>query len=398
MSTVNTLLRLRITLRDEPLRCEWALLDNEQLLSMGEAALADLPTHQGRIEVILPAGDVFITKLALPNNARTQGEAVLAYAVEEQTAGDPKTNQVSWLGVEDSGMHTLAVVDKPALQRWRTALTSAGIRSFALRCETLMLPRVDTTWSMAWNGVDGFVRSADHDGWATDCGDSQHPPVSLLLAVAQHSPDAITLYTLIPGCKPDLSAWSTQLGIPVNDAGAWQWYLPVSNAGPDLSQQAQRWQFFDGLLPRLRPALWLVVCTLLFLGAAIAIDQIRLESEQRELRAQMNSRFRSVFPDAVAVINPALQMQRQLTGLRQLNGIADNSDFLPMLQHLAQATQSLPAGHFRSDSREGGRMTVEFVGNSDSDGLQMQARLQQAGLRVEQSPGSAAFILIISLA
>lgn len=398
MSKVNTLLRLRIKLRDEALRCEWALLDNEHTLSMGEDALADLPTHQGRVEVILPAGDVFITKLALPDNARNQGEAVLAYAVEEQTAGDPQTNQVSWLGVEDSGMHTLAVVDKPAMQRWRTALATVGIRTFVLRCETLLLPRADKAWSIAWNGIDGFVRSADHDGWATDCGDSQHPPVSLLLAVAQHAPGAITLYSLIPGCKPDLSAWSTHLGIPVTDAGDWRWYLPVSSAGPDLSQQAQRWQFFDGLLPRLRPALWLVVCTLLFLGAAIAIDQIRLESEQRELRAQMNSRFRSVFPDAVAVINPALQMQRQLTGLRQLNGIADSSDFLPMLQHLAQATQSLPAGLLRSVSWEGGRMTVEFVGINESDGRQMQTSLQQAGLRVEQSPGSAAFILIISLA
>jgi len=394
MRSDAALLRIRIVLGAEALNCEWALLEKDLAVTAGEGALTDLPVHHGRTELILSAGDVMITRLALPDNARSQGDALLAYAVEDVTAGDPQANQVSWLGADGAGLHTLAVLDKLALERWRSALTAANIRSFELRYETLQLPWSESTWSIAWNGVDGFVRTAHDNGWVTDCGDDQTPPLSL--ALAQPPPTSVTLYSTVPGAKPDLSAWSKQMGVPVNYGGDWNWTLPVTGAGPALSHQRQRWGFFKGLLPRLRPALWLVVFALLVQGVAVFLDQIRLESEQRELRAQMEQRFRSVFPDAVAVIDPALQMNRQLTRFRQLNGIADNSDFLPMLQQLAQATRELPAGLLRSVSWESGRMTVEFVGLSEPDGQRIQARLIQAVLRVEGTPGSPALVLIVS--
>lgn len=394
----DALLRIRVVLGADALNCEWALLEKDLTVRVGECALAELPVHHGRTELILAAGDVLITRLALPDNARSQGDALLAYALEEVTAGDPQANQVSWLGADGAGFHTLAVLDKLALERWRSALTAANIRSFELRCETLQLPWSDSTWSIAWNGVDGFVRTAHDNGWVTDCGDAQTPPLSLSLALEQALPPpaSVTLYSTVPGAKPDLSSWSDRLGVPVSYGGDWNWTMPAADTGPALSHQRQRWGMFKGLLPRLRPALWLVVLALLLQGVAIFIDQIRLESEQRELRAQMEQRFRSVFPDAVAVINPALQMSRQLTRFRQLNGITDNSDFLPMLQQLAQATRELPAGLLRTVSWESGRMTVEFVGLDESDGLIVQSRLTQAGLRVERGSESSAQVMIVS--
>jgi general secretion pathway protein L len=400
MSKPGLLLRIRISLHADASYCEWAMLGSDFIHASGSGALSDIPAHHGRTEVLLAAGDVLITQLPLPDNARHQQQSVLAYAVEDIASGDPQSNLVHWLGADAAGIHTLAVLDKADLQRWRSALAAVNVRLFDLRCETLQLPRTANHWSLAWTGANGFVRSADLSGWATDLGTDKVPPLALSLALSSITdvppPSSVDVYCTAPGCQPDYLAWSALLGVPVVDAGDWDWRSPVAVPGPLLSAQRRRRDLLDGMLPRLRPALWVLSAALLIQSAALGIDQHLLSAEQDTLRAQMELRFRNVFPDAVAVINPALQMQRQLTRLRQLNGISDHTDFLPMLQQLAHATQQLPAGVFRTVSWDSGRMTVELAGIAQREVLLLQIQLQQAGLRVEVTPGEAVWVFVIN--
>ncbi len=411
MSGALAILRIRIDLGAEAQRCEWVLLDGGRQIFAGAGLLTALPEHDGHVELVLRASDVLITRRQLPFAARRQSGALLAYAVEDMTAGDPQANQVSWLGADAAGMNSLAVLDKAALQRWRSALAAVGINRFELLCETLLLPWTEGTWSVAWgcevegerSHGEGFVRTGQAEGGATDCGDEQSPPLSLELLLTQAraaatAPASIALYTCHPDQKPDLAAWSKTLGLVVHYGGHWSWASISDSAGPALVQQRQRWHLLAGMLPRLRPAFGLLTMALLLQGLALIVDQIGLGSEQRELRAQMEARFRGLFPEAVAVVDPVLQMRRQLTTQRQRAGVADGSDFLPLLELVALATRDQPVGVVRKLSWENGRMSLEFSGVTESAVPLLLSRLREAGLRADVVPatqGSSTLIVNI---
>ena len=85
-------------------------------------------------------------------------------------------------------------------------------------------------------------------------------------------------------------------------------------------------------LAGLRPAAWIAGAALAIHAVALVADWTLLGAEQRSLRAQMEARFRSAFPDAVAVADPALQMRRQLAAARHRAGVPDGGDFAPMIE------------------------------------------------------------------
>lgn len=384
-----SLLRIYGSLADAPMHCQWALLNAGQEAIAEEGLLAELPRRAERVQLVIPATQVLILQTRLPPAARRHAGSVLAYAIEDETVGEPDANQVSWLGNAGDN-DVLAAVDKHGLARWRTALNAAGIGGYEVHCETLLLPWTAEAneWSLAWDGHEGVVRSGEFEGAATDCGDRETPPLCLRLLLeeaAAHSaaPSSIALYTTLPDAAPNIEAWTRKLGISVRFAGAWGWRTASPAAGVSLTQERQRWRAFTGIVPRLRPAAWMLGAALAIQAAALIIDWSSLASEQRALRQQMESRFRTTFPDAVAVVDPALQLRRKLAEARHAAGQPDSGDFLPMIEQVAAATKELPAGAIRTLSYEAGRMTLELATLDEPSVRRIVARLLQSGLSVD---------------
>jgi general secretion pathway protein L len=398
-----SLLRIYVSLPDPPQRCQWALVDSGREPVAGEGRLAELPRRADRVQLVVPAAQVLMTRARVPQGARRPG-AVLAFAVEEKTAGEPDANQVSWLGAvgdEDA----LAVIDKAGLTRWRDALDAVGVRGYEVHCETLLLPWAAGEWSLAWNGREGFVRTGEFEGAATDCGDRETPPLSLRLMFEQAEantagPTSIALYTTAPDAAPDIEAWTRELGIAVRLAGEWDWRTAPADAGIVLTQERQRWRAFSGVAAHLRPAAWILGAALAIEAVALVIDWTSLANEQRSLRKQMESRFRAAFPDAVAVVDPALQMRRKLVEAHHAAGQSDNGDFLPMIEKVAAEMKDLPVGALRTVSFESGRVTLELAASEQAAVQRIVTRLVQSGLSVESSatskrPGSATVVLTV---
>jgi general secretion pathway protein L len=373
-----SLLRIYAPLGAAPVRCQWALIGDGAPLS-GESPLAELPRGAERVQLVIPAAQVLLTRAKLPQGARRRSGAVLAFAVEEATAAEPEASQVSWLGIA-RGSDALAVLERQGVERWREALETAGLRAHELHCELLLLPRASGEWSLAWNGVEGFVRTGELEGSATDRGDRSLPPLSLRMLLAEgERPSAIAIY----GVAPDLAAWQRELGIPLRAAGAWDWRSAASDAGVRLAQERRGWRIAPATLASLRPAAWIAGAALAIHGVALVADWMVLGAEQRAVRAQMEARFRGAFPDAVAVADPALQMRRQLAAARHRAGLADGGDFVPMIESLAAGLKELPAGTLRTVSYESGRISFELAATEAPALARMAARLARAGLAVE---------------
>ena len=400
-----SLLRIYASLLEPPQRCQWALVNGGREPVLGEGRLAELPRRAEHVQLVVPAAQVLITRARVPPGARRRAGSILAFAVEEKTAGEPDANQVSWLGAvgdEDA----LAVADKEGLERWRQALGAVGIRAYEVHCETLFLPWRTDEWSLAWNGTEGFVRTGEFEGAATDCGDRQAPPLSLRLALEEvqarsAGPSSIAIHPTSPEAAPDLAAWQSELGIALRMAGTWDWRTVPPGAGVSLAQERQRWSLFSsGAASALRPAAWIVGCALALHAVALVVDWTLLANEQRALRQQMESRFRAAFPDAVAVVDPVLQMRRKLAEARHAAGQSDSGDFLPMIETVMAGMKDLPEGSLRVLSYESGRMTLELAATQEAAVDRIVSRLTQSGMNVERSaaskrPGGGTVVLTV---
>jgi general secretion pathway protein L len=379
-----SLLRIYTPLSETPVRCDWVLIDGLRS-EPGEGRLADLPRSAERVQIVIPAAQVLITRASVPPAARRGAGAVLAFAVEEATAAEPDANQVTWLGTS-ADIDTLAVLDKQGLKRWRDALEGVGVRAYEVQAETLLLPRSPGEWSLGWNGSEGFVRTGEFEGAATDRGEGASPPLALRMMLDElERPSAIAVYASAPGVAPDLSAWQRELALPVYLAGDWSWRNAPEEAGISLAQERRRWRIAPGALARLRPAAWVAGAALAIHAVALVADWTLLSGQQRSLRAQMEASFRSAFPDAVAVVDPALQMRRQLGAARHRAGVPDGGDFAPMIDKVAAGLKELPAGGLRTVSYESGRMTLELAAVDDAALRRTVARLIEAGLIVNVS-------------
>src|SRR6185369_15136751 len=76
--------------------------------------------------------------------------------------------------------------------------------------------------------------------------------------------------------------------------------------------------------------------------------------------AQMNEQFKAAFPQAQAIVDPALQMRRNLRAARAAAGVAQESDFLPLLAKVARAG---PGGGWtvKTIGYDAGQLTLDVV-------------------------------------
>ena len=388
-----TLLRIHCPLRDSPQHWRWALIDSGRSPVVGEGRLADVPQRAGQVQLVIPAAEVLITRAKVPPAARRRAGPVLAFAVEEETLGEPDANHVSWLGSAGDA-DVLAVVDKQGLARRRQELAAAGIHAYEVHCETLLLPWKPGEWSLAWDGREGFVRSGELEGAATDSGNRDTPPLSLRLMLDTANgraarPGALAVHATTPEAVPDIASWQRSLGIACRMATPWDWRAAPPGAGIALARERQSWRALAGLATRLKPAAWIAGTALAIHAIALAADWTRLAGEQRALRQQMEARFRAAVPDAVAVADPALQMRRKLAEARQAAGISDNGDFLPLIEQVAAAMSGLPPGSVRVVSYESGRVTLELSAGDEALVRRVASRLRDGGLGVETAAAAA---------
>ncbi len=398
-----SLLRIRCSVSDATTHCRWVLIHDARAPVRGEGPLADVPRKADRVQLVLPAGDVLITRAKLPSAARSRAGPVLAYAVEDQTLGEPEDNQVSWVGTA-ADSDVLAVMNKRGMQRRLEALDGVGIGAYEVHCETLLLPWVDGEWSVAWDGHEGCVRTGALEGAALDYGDQCSPPLTLQLMLEKAAandalPDAIAIYATEVNAAPDTATWERALGVKLRNAGPWGWDRAPPDAGVSLIRRRRRWRMMPGTGARLRPAAWVALAALAIHALALSADWMRLSNEERALRAQMELSFREAFPEAIAVVDPALQMRRKLAEARHAAGRPDSGDFVPLLARAAGALKALPAASLRIVSYENGRLSLEFPAADEAAVRRTAAQLAQTGMSVDipenaRRPGARVVLML----
>ena len=334
-------MRLRVFLpAAEAQAFHWILFDARgAVLREERTPLAAMP-RAASVEAVLPAERVLFARLKLPRvNAATIRE-LLPYAVEDRLLADPAHVHAVPGATDAHGETLVAVVDREWLESMVRALAQAGAAPKHAYCESALLAGGHGDWHLVWSPARGML--VDDDGAATTFEPAPGVPLALRIALDEAAarddrPEVVRVHTQDGAALPDLHGWTQELRVRFEPGGDWAQLSrgAMDRGALDLMQGiaagvAPRWR-----LPRAVIALALAI-GVLQAGFTIAHD-VRLRRERDSLEAQREAIFRRAFPEAKVVVDPELQMARNLAELRRARGQAVGDDFLVQLTREARA-------------------------------------------------------------
>jgi general secretion pathway protein L len=383
------------TWRDSSSPCPWGLCDEKGIvLESGTAPLAAMPKTKECIAIIAP-DRVLSARAKLPPKSRRRWQEALRFVAEEFTLPDPESNHVVPGPALADGYRMLAVVDKSWLKRIVEACRTANLSLRRMIPETFLPPVKPETWTLVWDGTNGFLRTGAASGMALDNGDTDTPPLSLQLNLnsAQNSSPA-SAPSIIEVCFPQhipeaeriLPNWSL-LNSRLAIGAVWDWrHATIPSEALNLL-----WGDFapstrvSELWPQFRPIALIMLAVLVAETLGANIEWAMLAQEKKTLTQDMERSFHTAFGEGHTLVNAALQMQRNLSELRHTAGLSDDGDFLPLLDAAAPTFASLPAGSLQGLHYEAGRLDADLKLTGKIDFQTLQQRLRNKGLGVQLS-------------
>ena len=386
-------MKLRIYLtahwQDAASSCAWVLLDAAgQQRDAGNGTLASMP-HADEAIAIVASGRVLATAADLPKLKRNKLETALPFVLEDGLLDDVSTVHVTPGAKLADGRTVLYALDKDWLARFLAACTAAKLRLRSVVPEFCLLPQRNEEWSVAWDGTQGFMAMAGQQGGALDNGSDLRMPALLQLRLQQGAPAALRLFTL----HSEVEAPSWGLKVPVLfERQHFDWRkADIPADAPNL-----QWGKFapppriGELWPLLRPALMVLLLLFCVEAALTNLEWVVLAQEKRQLSNAMTDTFRETFGADAVVVDAPLQMRRNVARLRHAAGVADDADFLPLLEKFSAATDDLPGRVLNTVRYDDGKLDVEMRLNGANALDMLRQRVAETGLSLQVTDSQAA--------
>ncbi|MDF3839367.1 type II secretion system protein GspL [Cupriavidus basilensis] len=408
-----------------------------QLLREGHAPIAELPAAE-RLVLIMAASDVLLTGAVVPPLAPARLKLALPNLVEDVLATDaqpchiavgPALDALPGKAAAASRRRLLMVADRA----WLRAVLDAFAehrhrRRHVLPAQLcLPLPQAAAPSALAGTAAAGTDAPAASDtdmaAMAALALEAATPTASPLFeAEGVPAPAGLPGYWQLTVRSGEHAGYGLLLG---DDAlKAWQglapagdWYASpaaMTQAAPqgarpldwqvwidgaqatlrDPSLDLAQFEFAQGRADRWNLAAWRLP---LALAAALLVVQLigmnvhwlMLRQEEKRLVAGQEQTLRSAFPQIPVVIDPPLQMQRQVDQLRLASGRSTPDDFLPLADRFGQAAHQLAPDALLALEYRGRTLFATLKPGTDTDALRNAARQSGLAMEEDKSPPDA---------
>ena len=373
----------------------------------GEAPVALLP-KAAAADLVFDSSDVFITAIEAPKLSEGRLRIALPNILEDRLLADSTDCHFAF-NIPRGGTGTttiaaqpkmpVAVIDRGILTRALDVFTDAGFKVRAAYSEIYTVPAPAAgVLSVRVDRGRGIARSATHDGFAFDLGDDSIPP-ALALAVRQLGIKRIQVFGR-DGAR--MASLAQALNVQI-DTSAHEADLASTETGVSLLQGAfAQGGMIGGLVGSSKlslssravrvPLLWTAAGALVAIVGMNAYN-LKLAGEERAIRSQMQTNFRSTFPEVTTVADTTVQAKQKLAELRARAGIASANDFSVLNARTALLLSAAPVGSVAGMEYRDGALKVKFKPSvAENAGLQNSLRsvaLQQ-GLNIRfEADGSA---------
>jgi general secretion pathway protein L len=351
----------------------------------GRAAPALMP-RADELVAVLPVEDLSWHRITCPRAAAAKLGPALAGVLEDAVLDDPQRLHFALEpGARGGEAAWVAATDRQALEAAIATLESAG-------------QRVDRVVPAAWPGepATGHFHGdtpALRLTWSHGEGVLDLPLQGGLARVLLPEPlPAAARFSATPAAAAEAERW---LGHSVSVQGAaeraldalrspWnlrQFGLAPRHRGLAVLREALR----SVLAPAWRPARWgvvtLVAVQLLGLNLAAWQQSARLA----ERRAEMTRLLTTTHPQVRAILDPALQMQRETDLLRVAAGRSGEADLEAALQVAASIWGA--HGPVQTLQFEAGSLTLSAPGWSEAEITALRQRVAPSGWQVQSAGG-----------
>ncbi len=355
----------------------------------GETPVALLP-RATQVDLVFDTSDVFVAAIDAPRLSDAKLRLALPNLLEERLLADAADCHFAFTPpVRGSGTTTVtgtpklpvAVIDRGLLTRALDVLAESGYRPRAAYDEIYTVPAPAAgVLSVRIDRGRGVARAGEQDGFAFDFDGTDAPP-ALVLAVRQLGIKRVQAFGRE---APRFTALAPLLGVEVDVAQRDVDLASAEGAVNLLQGPFAPAGLLGGMsLPRVSmrslkpPLIWAGLGAATFVLGMNAY-WLKLESESKALRSQMETAFRSTFPEATAVVDPVLQTQRQLGALRARAGIASPNDFSVLNARAAQLFAVAPIGSVAGIEYRDGGLRVKFKPGQPLDAFVQNALRGQA--------------------
>jgi len=370
---------------DSSVPVSWALARPDGTLAReGESTIADLPSAK-QTTLVVAASRVLLTAARLPRRGARRVRDALAYAIEDQLTSDPESVHAVAAGAPRDDHQSIAVIEREWLQALLASFESAGVSPDSVTVETCLASIVDGSWTLVLHKEGGFLRTGEAAGMGLDNSFDGTMPRVLQLAleaarVTGTAPQKIVIHT---DSAIDLRAWERELGSQCVMAGPWRGWQFVGRPSVEFLQGdfARNRGGLSAYWPRLRPAAILASAALAIEVAGTFCHWGVLRYEKAQLEARMSAQFKAAFPDAQAIVDPALQMRRNLDAARTAAGVPQASDLLPLLARATRA-DSGAGWNVRELGYNAGELTLDVALADRVQAASMLKRLEGKDLGV----------------
>jgi len=351
----------------------------------GRSVLSDLEEQArgSRVVILVPSTCVTLLEAKIPARNRGQLLRAVPYALEEELAGDIETFHFS-VKPDRDGRANVAVIERDWLQRLLAMLEDLGISPSAVVPESLCLPLDEGEWTLLVDADRCTVRTGPWEALGFDAGDLSEVLVAVEEGVEsrrawhvyESSSAATGIDALVP---PERLARHERIDDAISLLARQYFSHRTLNLLQGEFAVRHGWQ---DALSRWRYAAALAVLIGVAHLGGMAVDNRQLVLERDAARAEMVELYRATFPDAVRVIDPAVQMRSRLQALRDQQG-AGGAGFLDMLDGSARLLMAEDNVEVRLLRYRDGRLELDLRAGSIEQLESLQRSLQEKAFVAE---------------
>ena len=359
-------------------RASFLLLDGQgHVLRRGHDVLSDVlsamlnavPRTAFNIIATVPASRIVFIETPLPRVSGARREALLRYAIEDKLTIDPDTMHVALLGEAQSAAepaaqpasqpaarYIVAAIDRSWFGAALAWLSAAQLAPRAVYAETERVAAAADEWAVVLGPDQCYAKRHDGFAYSLDSGGQtlSEPPFALSLALREvaHPPSVLTVYHADAANPANTmlaelaTHWQAKLGIPTRMADAVA--VAAAQSGHRLLQLSNGNLLTSEFKPRsrgagwaqsLRPVMWLAAALVGLQLIFIVADVLQLDRQRQKIELEMRQLFQATFPQATTIVDPALQLQRNLDTLKHERGLSQSDDPRLALAQLSDLSQ-----------------------------------------------------------